>query len=435
MVTTRALCIGMSLAPTWLSGEGWRSPDSGIDGLYSGALAVQTAKAAEAAHLDFVFLPDTLSLTVEPMAQSFGFASLDPTLLMASLAHQTRKIGLVTTISTTFGHPYHVARQLMSLHWLSGGRAGWNIVTALQGHENFGLDRMPDSAARYARAAEFTAAVRALWASFPAEALIVDRAAGRFADTARLGPADHAGPDFRVKGPLNLPGFPGPRLPLVQAGASGPGRDFAASVADLVFAPTPDMEAALELRADLSARAIGHGRAPADLRLLPGLSLYLAPTRREAEDLFHHTHSRLDPARRIARFREATGLDLTDWPSDRPVTLADLPEPASPPKTQTHADLMRRMIARDAPLPEDLLSRPELLSASHWQIVGTPEQACAEIRRWHAAGAIDGFICTPGGAPSSRDLALNELMPRLAEAGLFRKAYASDSFLGHLGSA
>lgn len=327
---TRPLCIGMSLAPTWLSGAGWRSPDSGIEGLYTGELALQTAQAAEAAHLDFVFLPDTLSLTVEPMAQSFGFASLDPTLLMASLAHRTRQIGLVTTIATTFGRPYHVARQLMSLHWLSGGRAGWNIVTALQGHENFGLDQMPDSAARYARAAEFTAAVRALWASFPAEALILDREAGQFADTSRLAAAGLEGAGFRIAGPLNLPALPGPRLPLVQAGASGPGRDFAASVADLVFAPTPDMEAALDLRADL-----------------PGLSLHLAPTRREAQELFRHTHSRMDTARRIARFHAATGLDLTGWPKDRPVTLADLPEPAFPPETRTHADLMRRPDAPD----------------------------------------------------------------------------------------
>ncbi len=175
-----------------------------------------------------------------------------------------------------------VARQLQSLHWVSNGRAGWNIVTALQGHENFGLEAMPGADERYARAAEFTRLVHDLWASYPNQALLLDRENGRYADRSQVHPVDHAGEYFRVRGPLNLPAFGKARIPLVQAGASDTGRDFAASVADLVFAPTPDKDAALELRRDLSQRARRHGRRPEDIRLLPGLSLYLAPTREQA---------------------------------------------------------------------------------------------------------------------------------------------------------
>ncbi|MCL8395785.1 LLM class flavin-dependent oxidoreductase, partial [Pseudomonas aeruginosa] len=113
---------------------------------------------------------------------------------------------------------------------------GWNIVTALQGHENFGLNAMPDAEQRYARAAEFTRLVHDLWDSFPREALLVDRESGRYADVSRVRPVDHDGEFLKVKGPLNLPAFGEARIPLVQAGASESGRDFAASVADLVFA-------------------------------------------------------------------------------------------------------------------------------------------------------------------------------------------------------
>ncbi|NPD14015.1 NtaA/DmoA family FMN-dependent monooxygenase [Xinfangfangia sp. D13-10-4-6] len=429
------LCIGISLAPTWLSGEGWRLPGSGIEGLYSSDFALETAKAAEAAHLDFVFRPDASFLPLPVMEQSFGFSSLDATLLMTAIARETAKIGLVTTISTTFGHPYIAARQLMSLHWLSQGRAGWNVVTALQGHENFGLPDMPSSDARYARAAEFTEVVRRLWASFPSDALVVDRAAGRYADTDLILPINHRGPDFQVQGPLNLPAFPGPGIPLMQAGGSATGVDFAGQVADMVFGMTPDLDTALKTRAQLSARAIAHRRAPRDLRLLPGLSLYLGKTRAEAQDLFAANHRRITRAQRIQRVTEATGLDLSTWPDDRPITLADLPKAPGGPRSAGHIALLRRIIETDQPTVEQLLARPEILASVHWQIIGTPEDAATEIIRWHEAGAIDGFIAVPGGAPQSLHLTLNDLVPRLRDAGHFRHAYQGDTLVSHLTEA
>ena len=276
MSNRKRLHIGMSLAPTWLSGDAWRQPDSNIEGIYSADFAVDIAKRSEAAHLDFVFRPDVSCLNMDGLESGSGFASLDPTVLLACIARETSRIGLVSTVSTTFFPPYVVARQLQSLHWVSNGRAGWNIVTALQGHENFGLEAMPGADERYARAAEFTRLVHDLWASYPNQALLLDRENGRYADRSQVHPVDHAGEYFRVRGPLNLPAFGKARIPLVQAGASDTGRDFAASVADLVFAPTPDKDAALELRRDLSQRARRHGRRPEDIRLLPGLSLYLS---------------------------------------------------------------------------------------------------------------------------------------------------------------
>ncbi|RWR15328.1 LLM class flavin-dependent oxidoreductase [Sinirhodobacter populi] len=426
------MCIGISLAPTWLSGEGWRQPDSGIEGLYSSDFALDTAKQAEAAHLDFVFRPDANYLPLPVLEQSFGFSSLDATLLMASIARETARIGLVTTISTTFGHPYLVARQLMSLHWLSHGRAGWNIVTALQGHENFGLPAMPPSDARYTRAIEFAEVVRALWSSFPSEALLVDRVSGRYADTAQILPIKHHGAEFAVEGPMNLPRFPGPRIPLMQAGGSAKGVDFAGQVADLVFGMTPDIASAKAMRDQLSARARAHGRAPRDIRLLPGLSLYLGETRKEARALFLETHRRVDRMQRVERVLSVIGLDLSEWPDDRRILPSDLPQPSTSNWGRTHRERLRRIVETEQPTVAELLARPEILSSVHWQVIGTVDDAFAEISNWFEAGAIDGFIAVPGGARSSLDLTLKALVPRLAEAGLFRKAYRSATFLGHL---
>ena len=431
-MTQRKLHIGLSLAPTWLSGDGWRRDNSDIEGIFSADFAIDLARRAEAAHLDFVFRPDVSSLAVEVMEHAPGFASLDPTVLLAAVARETRHIGLVSTVSTTFYPPYIVARQLQSLHWISHGRVGWNIVTALQGHENFGLERMPDAEQRYQRAAEFTELVQQLWASFPNEALKLDRASGRYADTALIQPVNHDGAHFKVKGPLNLPAFGGARIPFVQAGASDSGRDFAASVADLVFSPTTDIEAALDLRRDLSRRALAHGRAPADIRLLPGLSLYLAPTREEARALFMQTHARLDRKRKFASIKDMTGLDLSAWPADRPVTRDDLPPPLASTSSRTHSNLLRRLIERESLSVEQLLLKPEVISAAHWQVIGTVDDAVASIVEWAEAGAIDGFIAAPGGSVESVHLFLEQVMPRLVELGLFRSGYSGSTFAHHL---
>ncbi len=425
------LHVGMSLAPTWLSGEAWRRQDSGIDGVFSSDYFVDLAKRAEAAHVDFVFRPDTLFLRTEGLETGGGFASMDPTMLLAAIARETSHVGLLSTVSTTFLPPYVVARQLQSLNWLSNGRAGWNIVTALDGHENFGLKEMPSPQERYERAAEFTQVVQQLWASFPNEALKLDKESGRFADSSLVQPIAHEGKHFSVKGPLNLPAHSS-RIPLVQAGASPEGRDFAASVADAVFASTPDMQAAIELRADLRQRAERHGRSPDVVKLMPGLSLYLADTKNEALELFAETHARANHGRIFASIQNLTGLDLSDWSLTRIVTPSDLPPPPETPRSRTHANLLRRLIERETLSVAELLRRPEVMGSGHWQIIGTVEDAFESIREWVAAGAIDGFVAVPGGSVASMRLVLERLLPRLGDAGLFRTAYSGSTFADHL---
>lgn len=432
MNRSKYLHIGLSLAPTWQSGDAWRRADSDIEGIYSADFAVDLARRAEAAHLDFVFRPDVCAVNESQLDAGSGFACLDPSILLAAVSQHTSRIGLVSTVSTTWNPPYVVARQLQSLNWVSRGRIGWNIVTALQGHENFGLSAMPSADERYRRAAEFTQVVRQLWDSFPADSLLIERDTGRYADATRVRPIDHEGEHFRVRGPLNMPQFAA-RIPLIQAGASQSGRDFAAAVADVVFAPTPDLQAAQDLRDDLSLRALRHGRDPAEVRLLPGLSLYLADTREQAREIFMHTHGRLDRTRKLQQIREMTGLDVSNWPDDQPITPADLPAPPPSPASRTHSHLLRRLLARESLTVSELLLRPEVISAAHWQVIGTAQDAVESIQAWAASGAIDGFIAAPGGSVGSIALFLERVMPELVERGLFRRDYHGQTFMEHLG--
>lgn len=433
MDTEKRLCIGLSLAVTWLTGDGWRRPGSGVEHIHSSGFYLDIARKAERAKLDFLFRPDALFLDPQALERSPGFSSLDPTVLLASIARETSRIGLVTTASTSFNPPYAVARQLQSLSWVSDGRAGWNIVTSLDGSRNFGEAGMPSSQQRYEKALEFTETVLGLWQSYPHEALLVGRASGRFADAGRIAPIEHAGRFFQVQGPLNTPAHPSGRLPLFQAGASPWGRDFAARVADAVFAASPDIAAGVELRHDLRARAAGHGRRADAIRVLPGLSLYLGESADEAHDLYRQTHARQDRARRLAQLRDTFGLDLAALAPDQRVTADMLPGAERPVRSQTHADLLRRLIEHERPTVEALLARPEVAGSAHWIVVGTAEDALREILARTEAGALDGFIALPGGSIRSLDLCLDELVPRLAERGLFRREYAGTTLRDHLG--
>ncbi|KAA9001295.1 NtaA/DmoA family FMN-dependent monooxygenase [Affinibrenneria salicis] len=433
MKAKRQLCIGMSIAVTWLTGNGWRRPDSRVEEIYSADFYRDLARRAEAAKLDFLFRPDTLFINPHSAARSPAFSSLDPSLLLAALARETRRIGLITTASTTFSPPYLVARQLQSLNWLSNGRAGWNVVTALDGHRNFGLDSMPPSAQRYDQALEFTDLVRQLWQSYPHDALTVDRQTGEYARAARLRAVNHHGRFFNVEGPLNVPDAGTGAIPLFQAGASAHGRDFAARIADGVFAATPDIAAGIELRADLRRRAQAHGRRPEALRVLPGLSLYLGKTRREARELYQDTHAGTPRNQQYDAIQQMLGLDLSRLPLNSRVTAQMLPAAAPQARSQTHADLLRRLIVQQQPRVADLLKRPEVIGSAHWLVVGTVDDALDDIIGRVEAGAADGFIALPGGSPQSLDRLFDELIPRLTQLGLFRRDYRGATLRQHLG--
>lgn len=432
MSSPKPLCIGMALAVSWLTKNGWRRADSGIERLYDTDLYVELARRAERAKLDFLFRPDTLFLATHAVATEPGFSSLDPMVLLATVARETEYIGLVATASTTFNPPYVVARQLQSLNWVTQGRVGWNVVTAIDGHQNFGQASMMPSEDRYLKAREFTDVVRRLWNSYPHEAIHADKTNGDYADTSQIQAINHHGDYFKVQGPLNVPRYPGGDIPLFQAGASDSGRQFAAGIADAIFAATPDIEAGVELRADLQRRALQQGRPSDAVKVLPGLSLYLAHTREEAEALHRETHANIDIARKYAYVQEALGIDLSQFPLQQRISADILPAQPTQVRSQTHSQLLRRLIERESPTVEALLQRPEVIGSAHWIVIGTVEDAFNSITERVQAGAADGFIAVPGGSWQSVDLFFDQLMPKLAEAGLFRREYNGRTLRDHL---
>ncbi|RVU82860.1 LLM class flavin-dependent oxidoreductase [Leucothrix sargassi] len=432
--TQRTLCVGMSLATTWLSGNAWRKENSRVEEIYNIEYYIELAQKAELAKMDFVFFPDSLFIDTNVVAHSAGFSALDPTLSLASIAQSTHSIGLLTTASTTFYEPYIVARQLQTLHHISKGRAAWNVVTALDGYANFGLSIMPDTETRYARAAEFVEAVEALWHSFPQEALVLDRNKGCYANPSLIRAADYQGQHVSSKGPLSVPAHPAGDVPLFQAGASEKGKAFAAKIAAGVFAATPDKEVAKELRTELKNRAAALGRDPNDIRLMPGLNLYLASTREDAQALYQETSTDQMRERQRRLISDSLGVDL-DGLGENDVVSASMMGEMKQVRSKSHSLLVRRLVEKETMTLAELFKRPEVSASGHWQVIGTVEDAVKAIVSWAEDGAIDGFIALPGGNEACFDLICHELMPALANLGWFREEYSGSTFLSHLQQA
>jgi FMN-dependent oxidoreductase (nitrilotriacetate monooxygenase family) len=416
-----------------MKGDGWRHPDSGVEKMGSIEYYIDLAKMAENSKLDFLFRADYLYVSPQMLGDSSNFGSPDPALFFAAIARETKRIGLVTTISTTFNPPYVVARQLQSLHWLSNGRAGWNIVTSIEGADNFSDSPMPSPEERYAKAKEFTDVVCKLWESFPDEAIVIDRQSGMFSDKDKVTAINHSGEFFSVKGPLTLPAHRSGTPPLFQAGASDIGRNFASSVADAIFAAMPDIESGVELRNDLRRRAAEQGRDPDAIRVLPGLYFFLADTREEALELHKAAHANLHLERRHASLKSVLGLDLSGYPLGVQVTANMLPDSNQAVRSRTHAELLRRYIIKNQPTVKEILDRPEVVGSAHWVSVGTVEDVLNDIIERFDAGAMDGFIALPGGSEQSMELFFEKLVPKLVERGLFRSEYTGCTFREHLG--
>lgn len=421
MTTKRHLIIGMHLSVNGEQGK-------------KGALIdehIAFAKRAEAAKLDFLFKADYLIAHPELIAKMKGTVGLDPSFLMATVARETKQIGLVTTVSTSFNPPYIIARQLQSLNWISEGRLGWNLVTSIDGASNFSNELMPSSEERYAKATECKDVVQQLWYSNPYEILEVDGDLEKIKELVK--PINHDGEYFHVKGPLNIPMHPAGDIPLFQAGASDTGRQFAAAVSNAIFAATPDIEVGIELRNDLRKRAVELGRSADDIRLLPGLYFFIGDTYEEALEMHRKAHEHLTIERRYSALESVIGMDIRHLALMDYVTANMLPPENQKVRSKTHAHLVRRYIIENEPTVEELLERPEVVGSAHLVAIGTPQDIVNQIVNFYEKGAMDGFIAVPGGPAKSLDLFFSDVIPNLVARGLFRADYEGSTLRSHLG--
>src|ERR1700681_1420785 len=287
MSEARKMKLGMFIRPCGHHIASWRHPDAQADAGVNFQHMVEIAQTAERGLFDMIFSADTASVWTAEEAglhRLHYVAWIEPFALLSALAGFTRNIGLVCTASTSFEEPFTIARKFASLDLISGGRAGWNVVTSGNATEalNFSNEPHRPKSVRYRRGKEFVEVVQALWDSWDDDAFVRDKQSGLFFDRDKMHVLDHHGEHFDVRGPLNVARSPQGQPVLVQAGASDEGRELAAETAEVVFTAHPNIDSATAFYADLKGRMLRHGRDPDDLKILPGLSVTVGETADEA---------------------------------------------------------------------------------------------------------------------------------------------------------
>ena len=413
----------------------WRHPESSPLALTDIHYYQDLARRAEAGLFDSIFLADQLAMGEDGVAA--GRTWLEPLTVLAALSVSTTRIGLIATASTTYTEPFNLARQFASIDHMSGGRAGWNIVTswAAAAARNYGGEGQVSHADRYARGEEFMTVVKALWDSWADDAIVDDRARGLYARADRIRPIDHRGQHYKVAGPLNMPRGPQGRPVFVQAGSSDTGRRFAARHAEAIFTAQMEKATAQAFYADLKALVAAEGRALDQALILPGLSPLIAATETEARRMARELNDLTDPE--IGRKRLSGrfgGHDFSHLPLDKPLSVEDFPDPNTVEAARSRTEVIVGLVRREKPTLRQLLAY--LAGArGHYVTAGTPEQIADLMVEWFNDGAADGFNVMPPLLPSMLDIFVAEVIPILQRRGLFRTAYEGRTLREHYGLA
>ena len=413
----------------------WRHPKSSKLPLTDIQYSVEMTQKAEAGLFDSVFFADVLGLWNDVTTTPFNW--LEPITTLAALAMMTKRIGLIATASTTYTEAYNLARQFCSIDHISRGRVGWNIVTTWspQAAGNFGGIGEVGHEERYQRAEEYMAVVKALWDSWADDAVLDDRAGGRYADPRRVRPINHAGAYFKVKGPLNLPRSPQGRPVFVQAGSSDTGKRFAARHAEAVFTAHLEKTTAQAFYDDLKALIAAEGRDPRQVLILPGFSPTIGSTEAEARRLSDALNELSDPEIGRSRLSQRFGgTDFSYLPLDRPLAAEDFPDPKTNEASRSRTEVIVGFVREHHPTLRQLLAK--LAGArGHFVFEGTPEQVADLMQDWVGAGVADGFNLMPPVLPEMLDVFIAEVIPILQRRGLFRTEYEGETLRAHFGLA
>lgn len=411
---------------------GWRHPQAETDSPFNYRRCVELAQLAERGKFDLFFLADLVGIRPTDLDAQAGASRavyFEPLTLLAALSTNTDKIGLVATATTTYNEPYHLARKFASLDLINGGRTGWNLVTSHNQAEaaNFSRDTHMAHADRYARAEEFAEIVKGLWDSWDADAIVMDKEAGQYFDPDKLHFLNHRGPQFSVRGPLNVPRSPQGQPVIIQAGSSGPGRELAARTAEVIFTAAETLQEGQAFYTDVKQRMAKYGRSPDHVAVMPGLFPVIGRTKAEAQEKYDYLQSLVTPEVGLFLLQHLLGRDLSMYPLDEP-----LPDLADHDGAKGRTEVILRTARRDN-LTLRQLYLQVAVARGHNIIIGTPDEVADEMEAWFEGHAADGFNILPPVFPTGLEDFVELVVPVLQRRGLFRTEYDSRTLRGHLG--
>jgi FMN-dependent oxidoreductase (nitrilotriacetate monooxygenase family) len=423
---TRQLHLGVFIYPGGHHIAAWRHPNMKADRITELDYFVESGRLAERGKFDLFFVGDALNAREREgrVVGEIAINNLDPVSVVSAVGSVTEHIGLVATLSTTYNEPASIAAKFATLDHLSGGRAGWNVVTTLDEKAalNFSRSQAMEKSLRYERAASFVDAVTSLWDSWE------DGATAQ--DTQRIHAPNYRSSFFSVEGPLGMPRPPQGWPVLVQAGGSQPGRDFAARIGEAIFTAQGKLADAQAFRADIHARMIARGRDPNNVKIMPGLSPVIGDTetsaRRREEEFAELAH----PSVGVWMLTEMTKFRLYDHPLDAPLPTRDI-RASNPALGQNALGLLDR--AEREPMTVRDAARIMVRSRVHQSFVGTPDQLADHMAQWLHEGGSDGFNILPPLFPDDLALFVDHVVPALQKRGVFRRDYTGPTLRDHLG--
>lgn len=427
---TDQLKLGAFLANSGHHVAAWRHPLAQADASQDFEHFKAIARSAERGKFDALFIADVVALWghhLEALSRTARAEHFEPLTLMSALAAVTERIGLIATATTSYNEPYHIARKFASLDHLSKGRAAWNLVTSVVADEawNFGREQHIDHTDRYQRAEEFHDVVKGLWDSWDDDAFVRDKASGRYFDPDKLHTLNHKGAHFSVRGPLNVARPPQGHPVLVQAGASEAGKALAARVAEVIFAAHHELPAAQAFYQDIKQRAAALGRDPEHIKILPGVTPFIADTREQAQQLFEQFQALIDPVLGLRLLADTLGEDIDLSGHDLDGPLPDTP----PGQRGSRRDQVLQLARRDNLSIRQLYLR----LAGGNPVIGTPSDIADSFEQWFQARACDGFNVFFPYFPGAIDTFVDQVIPVLQQRGLFRLDYAGSTLREHLG--
>ncbi len=385
------------------------------------------SKIAEQGLIDFIFLADTPSIFEDDKGKGYCSRTtfFEPISLLSSLSSVTNNIGLIGTSSTTYKHPYNIAREYSSLDHISNGRAGWNMVTSSKNNTagNFGYKKHLNHDQRYIKAKECWKIVTKLWDSWDDDSFIKNYKNNIFYNKKKYYKTTYNGKYHKVfNAILNISRSPQGHPIIVQAGSSKPGKELAARTAEIIFTAQPDITSAQKFYKKIKNKIKKYKRNFKDILIMPGLSFYIGKNKKEALEKFHYLQNIIP---------EKFGINMLENLLGETINLTNLNKNKLLPiiKNISNTNQSRKKIieyiAKKKQLTINKLYKEIIISRGHLNLIGSYDQISKTIYTWFTNKACDGFNIMPPVLPEFLEEFILNIIPRLQHLGIYKKKYKS----------
>lgn len=394
--------------PDFPKGYDWTKPDIFADG----------AKRLEQACFDFLILEDTSAVPYTYggnmdfyLKHAAMTPKFDPVVVTPYILAATKRLGVATTMTSTFYPPWILARSMSTMDHYSDGRMAWNIVTATSdaAAQNFGLDQQYEHDRRYDMADEYVDAVKALWDAWEPDA-VVDNGE-MFIDPSKVKAVNFEGEFYKTRGPLNVPRSPQGSPVLIAPGGSPRGRKFSGRNAEVVLGSADDMEGMKQYCIDVRQHAVDFGRDPDKIKMMFAVAPVVTKTKAEAEE-YKENLPRMAAARfdhTLAAKSFLSGIDFAKFDADQPVG-------------EITTNGMQTMLSKFKDPSKSL--REIFGGGPENPLVGTPEDLASEMIEMMDEVGGDGFLITGHLKPAYISQIVDGLVPVLQKRGATRTDYS-----------